>query len=962
MSSVFQELDGLAPQGYYEEQLDRIRNRGSSISNNFQGGAPSMQGGNAGDIGDWMDFYNRQKSVIWDGRGNQIGFNHGYGREERWDPQQPGDDKWISDEELERIRYEPTPEAPIGVRPPDVDPNRDTSRDIDMGPIPMPGIDDQRPSPTDEGWQGQRPSPTDEQIRFGWQGRRPGPTDEGWDSQSPRRGQIENILREGYQNILGRDADAEGLKYWTDQVMANPDERGYGRAIQDAMDNINRSEESINRTNYSEGDRYSKEMLDRRRQIINREDYINRSGDDNRPLNPRNYWNDPKGSRDGYGGRIGADPDSMFTMDFQDQDQDGIDDRHQRGPGQPYISWEDSTPEERGKGGRKPGGRDSRIGPPPGGWRDDEGVGALPDRGRGYLTSRVKGMYEDLLGREADQEGLNYWVDQALDNPDPWNMEDGVGPAKYTQALDDIKRSIQASDEYKQRPPVIKDQDPVGPTPPGWRDDPEKWHIDKSPFPPGWCPTPDMKILLSDKSQKPAGELKVGDEVRTAHEEDFTIGNYKVSRVELVDSPIVQLNFEGKGITCSPTHQFYSETDDKWITAADLKEGDRVALEDGEVALIGRQRMPDGKVVSITVDDAHTYFCEGFLCHNKTLAPEAHPDHPDYDPNDPRNIARSPSEVTTPRRRGTDIIDVPFDPDRARGFDPDAARGLPDREVADEVIRRRSRRRPPHGDPIGPGRPDPVNPNQDAIEQFYRTELGRDADREGMDYWMGRVKDGMSLDDIKKSFQQSEEAKKRRTRIDESNPPRVVPFGGQPHAAGPGTRREASIEPAVAYRGGRTPSREEHESNLQELRDTEDDWRGPLERYGTQRNKADENLGRSVPRTPDREKRAAKKRAEVQQEQSAQRAAQESVGRSRRESISRPTPTRPKPSVEPAPSRPVKQDTGSFLDSVYQKELGRAADKGGKDYWAKEISSGRQTRDQVVANIRRSSEYQGRNK
>ena len=273
MSSVFQELDGLAPQGYYEEQLDRIRNRGSSISNNFQGGVPSMQGGNAGDIGDWMDFYNRQKSVIWDGRGNQIGFNHGYGREERWDPQQPGDDKWISDEELERIRYEPTPEAPIGVRPPDVDPNRDTSRDIDMGPIPMPGIDDQRPSPTDEGWQGQRPRPTDE----GWNSKGPG--------TSPGRGQIENILREGYQNILGRDADAEGLKYWTDQVMANPDERGYGRAIQDAMDNINRSEESINRTNYSEGDRYSKDELDRRRQIINREDYINR--DDSRSFDSR---------------------------------------------------------------------------------------------------------------------------------------------------------------------------------------------------------------------------------------------------------------------------------------------------------------------------------------------------------------------------------------------------------------------------------------------------------------------------------------------------------------------------------------------------------------------------------------------------------------------------------------------------------------------------------------------------
>lgn len=944
MSSVFQELDGLAPQGYYEEQLDRIRNRGSSISNNFQGGVPSMQGSNAGDIGDWMDFYNRQKSIIWDGRGNQIGFNHGYGREERWDPQQPGDDKWISDEELERIRYEPTPEAPIGVRSPDVDPNRDTSRDIDMGPIPMPRIDDQRPGPTDEGWQGQPPRSIDE----GWNSKGPG--------TSSTRGQIENILREGYQNILGRDADAEGLKYWTDQVMANPNERGYGRAIQDAMDNINRSEESINRTNYAEGDRYSKDELDRRRQIINREDYINR--DDSRSLDPKNYWNKPIRSRDGYGSRIGMDPDLPVTMDFQDQDGDGTDDRNQRGPGQPYISWEDSTPEERGKGGRTPGGRDSRIGPPPGGWRDDPGVGALPDRGRGYLTSRVKGMYEDLLGREADQEGLNYWVDQALENPDPWKMEDGVGPAKYTQALDDIRRSIKASDEYKQRPPVIKDEDPVGPMPPGWRDDPRRDDPWKSPFPPGWCPTPDMKILLSDKSQKPAGELKVGDEVRTAHEEDFTIGNYKVSRVELVDSPIVQLNFEGKSITCSPTHQFYSETDDKWITAEDLKEGDRVALEDGEVALIGRQRMPDGKVVSITVDDAHTYFCEGFLCHNKTLAPDAHPDHPDYDPNDPRNIEREGRRP--PRWRGDDQ----FGPGRP------SPKPLP-----------HPRPRPPHGDPIGPGRPDPispgrpdpigpgrpdpVNPNQDAIEQFYRTELGRDSDREGMDYWMGRVKDGMSLDDIKKSFQQSEEAKKRRTeRIpeDEFEPPRVVPFGGQPHAAGPGTRREASIEPAVVYRGGRTPSREEHERNLQELRDTEDDWRGPLERYGTQRNTAEENLGRSIPATPQREKRAAKKRAEVQQEQSAQRAAQESVGRSRRESISRPTPTRPKTSVEPAPSRPVKQDTGSFLDSVYQKELGRAADKGGKDYWAKEISSGRQTRDQVVANIRRSSEYQGRNK
>ena len=160
-------------------------------------------------------------------------------------------------------------------------------------------------------------------------------------------------------------------------------------------------------------------------------------------------------------------------------------------------------------------------------------------------------------------------------------------------------------------------------------------------FPPGWCPTPDMQILLSDKSQKPAGEIQVGDKVRTAHEEDFTIGNYEVTRVETVDSPIVKLNFEGKSITCSPTHKFYSETNDDWIAAEDLKEGDRVALEDGEITFVNRQQRPDGKVVSITVDDAHTYICEGFLCHNKTLAEDTHPDHPNYDPTDPRNIARN---------------------------------------------------------------------------------------------------------------------------------------------------------------------------------------------------------------------------------------------------------------------------------------------------------------------------------
>ena len=45
-----------------------------------------------------------------------------------------------------------------------------------------------------------------------------------------------------------------------------------------------------------------------------------------------------------YGGRIGAPPGTMFTMDFKDSDRDGVDDRHQPGPGMPDPRWEGKKP------------------------------------------------------------------------------------------------------------------------------------------------------------------------------------------------------------------------------------------------------------------------------------------------------------------------------------------------------------------------------------------------------------------------------------------------------------------------------------------------------------------------------------------------------------------------------------------------------------------------------------------
>ena len=61
------------------------------------------------DMGDFMDFYNRQRSPIYDGRGNVIGYNHGYGEREDFDKPIPrseykGQDMiWVRVEDLEEI-------------------------------------------------------------------------------------------------------------------------------------------------------------------------------------------------------------------------------------------------------------------------------------------------------------------------------------------------------------------------------------------------------------------------------------------------------------------------------------------------------------------------------------------------------------------------------------------------------------------------------------------------------------------------------------------------------------------------------------------------------------------------------------------------------------------------------------------------------------------------------------------
>ncbi len=130
------------------------------------------------------------------------------------------------------------------------------------------------------------------------------------------------------------------------------------------------------------------------------------------------------------------------------------------------------------------------------------------------------------------------------------------------------------------------------------------------------CPDPNMLILMADGSQKKAGDLVVGDLLKTNHEKSFELGEYKVEYVNVVnDVQKIKLIFDKTEIICSLTHKFL--VDKSWKEAKDMEINDEVSGK----KLLSIEKVEDGDVVHITVEDAHTYICEGLLSHNKRMAP-----------------------------------------------------------------------------------------------------------------------------------------------------------------------------------------------------------------------------------------------------------------------------------------------------------------------------------------------------
>lgn len=131
------------------------------------------------------------------------------------------------------------------------------------------------------------------------------------------------------------------------------------------------------------------------------------------------------------------------------------------------------------------------------------------------------------------------------------------------------------------------------------------------------CPAPEMQVMLADKTHKSAGDLKVGDKVLTQHEHTLEWGVYPVIYKEIIpQAKRVKVSFDDGEFIGSWDHKFFVSVDN-WVTIKNLQAGDIV----GGKVVKAVEDYDEGPVVFLTIEDAHTYVCQGVLSHNKTPKP-----------------------------------------------------------------------------------------------------------------------------------------------------------------------------------------------------------------------------------------------------------------------------------------------------------------------------------------------------
>ena len=123
---------------------------------------------------------------------------------------------------------------------------------------------------------------------------------------------------------------------------------------------------------------------------------------------------------------------------------------------------------------------------------------------------------------------------------------------------------------------------------------------------------PHTLILMKDGTLKKAGDIEVGDTVKTKHEDGLEDTVANVYQKKVYDSTRVKATIGDKEIICSHGHRFYVDNKQAFIAVKDLENGD--ILSGKEFTLL--EEYSNGPVVKISVENAQTYISEGILSHN----------------------------------------------------------------------------------------------------------------------------------------------------------------------------------------------------------------------------------------------------------------------------------------------------------------------------------------------------------
>ncbi|MCG7349799.1 Hint domain-containing protein [Sphingomonas sp. ACRSK] len=126
--------------------------------------------------------------------------------------------------------------------------------------------------------------------------------------------------------------------------------------------------------------------------------------------------------------------------------------------------------------------------------------------------------------------------------------------------------------------------------------------------PGGQCVTTDTPILMADGTERPAGDILVGDRILTRHELRLNEvgggwGVFLVEAIEIADSEDVwQAEVGGRTLRATGEHLVYTGA---WVKMRD----------------IGTKVVGSHRIVKMTVTDAHTYVSNGVLSHNIKMEP-----------------------------------------------------------------------------------------------------------------------------------------------------------------------------------------------------------------------------------------------------------------------------------------------------------------------------------------------------